>query len=310
MYSPNPARDLLIFVRATVTNQLARFPAYLKVGNRTGRGDSNQRPEDNAQYFRSCVRDYLDQLGVGADAGAAYLRGKRVLEYGPGDALGAALVFFASGAESVRCVDRFPLHALTANSIALYEALLRGFEGEARERAARAFNEPGNPRSGFNPAAIDYQVTPDGLSGQQGAYDLVVSRSVLALVNRLDQTLADVARALRPDGVSVHKVDLSSHNLDRYRPLDFLTWPEPLYRMMYSRKGRPNRWRADTYRELARRAGLQIRRMEATGRVDPADVAFLQSNAVRPFRDVPADLLSWLGFWVVLEHPRPPGGGA
>ena len=79
------------------------------------------------------------------------------------------------------------------------------------------------------------------------------------LVNCLEKTIDQIARALKPDGVSVHKVDLGGHGLDRYRPLDFLSWPDRVYALMYSRKGRPNRWRVDTYQELAERSGLTIK---------------------------------------------------
>jgi hypothetical protein len=124
---------------------------------------------------------------------------------------------------------------------------------------------------------------------------------VLALVDRLDATIADVARALAPGGLSIHKVDLSSHGLDRDRPLDFLTWPEPLYRLMYGHKGRPNRLRVDRYQALVTANGLAIRKLEPTGRVSEADALFIRAHVDAAFRDVPIEQLSWLGFWIVLE---------
>lgn len=298
MYTENSRRDMLLFVRASITNLLAVFPFYVRLGNRSGRGVVNERPEDAAGYFRRCIDDYCAELGVDR----SYFRGKRVLEYGPGDRLGVALYLYAYGAESVHCVDQFPIYRATPAVAATYRAILDSLDGEARDRAARAFVVPGDPASGLDPAAIEHRVTPHGLAGRSGAYDLVLSRSVLALVDRLDDTIADVAAALRPGGVSIHKVDLSSHGLDRDRPLDFLTWPSPLYRLMYSRKGRPNRLRADRYQHLAQRCGLRIRKLSPTGRISDADAAFIRPHVAAPFRDIPADLLSWLGFWIILER--------
>ncbi|MCU1276637.1 MAG: Methyltransferase type 12 [bacterium] len=298
MYTENPRRDVLLLVRASFTNLLARFPFYLRLGNRSGRGATDERPEEAADYFRRCVSDYLAELAVDA----SFVRGKRVLEYGPGDTLGVALLLYAYGAESVHSIDQFPIHRITPESAAIYRAILDSLDGEARARGERAFREPGDPHSGFDPAAIQYRVTPHGVSGRRRAYDLVLSRSVLGLVERLDRTFADIATALAPGGVSIHKVDLSSHGLDRDRPLDFLTWPEPIYQLMYSHKGRPNRWRVDRYQALAAASGLRVRRLAPTGRLSEADVAFIRPRIDRAFRDVPPELLSWLGFWLILEH--------
>ena len=188
MYSENRGKDVALFLRAALTNQLARFPFYLKVGDRSGRGEKAARPEDTAAYFRVCAREVLAELGVSDDQAASFLRGKTVLEYGPGDALGVALLLYAHGAASVHCVDRFRIHTLSAPTIEVYRALVEGLEGEPRARAARAFNVAGDPSSGFRPEAIAYQVTRDGLSGRRAAYDVVISRSVLGLVNCLEKT--------------------------------------------------------------------------------------------------------------------------
>ena len=213
-------------------------------------------------------------------------------------------MLYAHGAASVHCVDRFDIHKLSRRTIEIYRAILDGLEGEPRARAARAFNVAGDPRSGLRPEVIAYQVTRDGLSGRRAAYDLVISRSVLGLVNCLAPTLDAIARALTPDGISVHKVDLRSHGLDRYRPLDFLSWPDRVYALMYSRKGRPNRWRVDTYQELANRSGLTIEKLVPTGQLPRAQIESLRPSLPRLFRAVSAELLSWSGFWIVLTNER------
>jgi hypothetical protein len=298
MYSENRGRDLVLFMRASFTNLLARFPLYVRLGNRSGRGAVDEEPRNVADYFRRCVDEYCAELGVDR----SFFAGKRVLEYGPGDCLGVALVLYAYGAASVHCVDHFPVYRAGPRAVAVYRAILDSLDAEARARAERAFVESGNPATGLAPSAVEYRVRPHGLSGRRGEYDVVLSRSVLALVDRVDATLADVAGALAPGGLSIHKVDLSSHGLDRDRPLDFLTWPEPLYRLMYSHKGRPNRLRVDRYQALAKASGLAIRKLAPTGRVSEADALFIRAHVDGAFRDVPLEQLSWLGFWIVLER--------
>lgn len=305
MYSENRARDAVLFAKACATNVLARVaPAlYVRVTGQTGRGSDDGDAASLADYFWRCFDDYRVQLGMTVEDYHAFLAGRRVLEYGPGDILGVALLFHAHGARTVECVDRFPLERVSDFNATVYRALIERLPPALRERAAAAFVRAGDPSSGLRPEAVDYRVTPDGLAGRANAFDLVVSRAVLEHVNSLDATLADVAKTLAPGGVSVHNVDLRSHNLDRDRPYDFLTWPEPLYRLMYSHKGFPNRWRPDAYRAILARTGLVVRSLEPTGRLAAADVQRIRDSVAAPLRGASDDDLSWLGFWMVLEKP-------
>lgn len=304
MYSENPGRDALRFTKATLMNQVARFTPTLYVGltKQTGRGNTKDAPDRIAGYFLRCFNEYMARLGVADGQAPRFLEGKTVLEYGPGDVLGVALLMYAHGAASIQCVDRFPLKRATEENLQAYRQLVEMLPPEQRERARRAFVEPGRPESGFDPEAIAYTITRDGLIDTPSAFDLVISRAVLEHVDRLDLTIADMAAALREDGIAIHKVDLKSHGMDRYHAFDFLTWPEPVYRLMNSHKGNPNRWRVDRYRELVEGNGLRFRSLEATGRLEPAQIELIRPNLAAPFRDVSTEELSWLGFWMVLEH--------
>jgi SAM-dependent methyltransferase len=306
LYSENRAKDVVLFAKAVLSNQLARVaPAiYMRLTHETGRGEEEQTAEQIAAYFTECFHDYHAQLGIDAAQFDSFLTGKRVLEYGPGDTLGVALLMYAHGAEVVDCFDRFSLHAASDKSLRVYDALLASLNGDARQRAAAAFVEPGRPASGFNPSAIRYHVTADGLSGATKHYDLIVSRAVLEHVGNLEFTLRDVANALKPDGISIHEVDLRSHGLDRYQPFDFLTWPEPAYRMMFSHKGFPNRWRLNKYRDLFERVGLHVRALEPTTCLKPEQVARVEPHLCHTLRGASHHELAWMGFWVILEPVR------
>jgi SAM-dependent methyltransferase len=306
LYSENRAKDAVLFAKAVLSNQLARFaPAlYMRLTHETGRGEQEQTPAQIAEYFIGCFDDYRRQLDLDEAAFAAYLQGRRVLEYGPGDILGVALLLYAHGAESVHCFDRFPLHTVSEKNLRVYERLLESLDPPQRQRAEAAFVEPGTPASGFRPEAIGYFVSRDGLSGASRQYDLVISRAVLEHVDNLAGTARDVAQALKPDGLSIHEVDLRSHGLDRYQAFDFLTWPEPVYRLMFSQKGFPNRWRLNRYRDLFEQAGMRIRKLEPTTRLPAEKVALIEPHLAAPLRGVSAEELSWMGFWMVLEPGR------
>jgi SAM-dependent methyltransferase len=304
MYSENPLKDLALFARAFATNQISRIlPAlYVKLTKQTGRGSEGESPEETARYFVSCFEDYFANIDIPREECRAFLTNKKVLEYGPGDTLGVALLMYAHGASSVTCVDRFPLSNDLGKSANIFRALLRMLDGEVYERAISAFVEKGVPESGLRPELISYRVTADGLCGERHEYDLIISRAVLEHVNDLEGSIRDLKYALKPDAITIHLVDLKSHGLDRYRPFDFLTWPAGLYRLMYSHKGFPNRWRVDKYLELLEKHGLGIRKLSPTGKLEIDKIRMVEKQLAKPFRNIPSEELSWLGFWFVAQH--------
>jgi len=304
MFGERPLADAVRVARAIATNQIARFmpAAYVDMTGETGRGRDRMDSADIASYHLRCFDDYLDQLGLDQVSARAVLAGRRVLEYGPGDVPGVAMLFVAHGAASVTCVDRFPLARGGELAAQVLARLLDGLPEDARSRAAACFRRPGDTHSGFAPERIRYLVRPSGLLNERASMDLIVSRAVLEHVNDLDATFRDMRAALAPDGIAVHLVDLKSHGLHRRNPLDFLTWPEWLWSLMYSHKGMPNRKRPMAYRDAARAAGLEITAMTPTGLARAQDLIEVRPRLAAGLRDLPDDELAWLGFWL---HCRP-----
>jgi hypothetical protein len=303
-------RDASAVCHAILSNLLARFmpKLYVRLTQQTGRGGGAESPREIAEYFTRCFNEYFTHLYVQPASIPEFLESKRILEYGPGDVLGTALLMYAHGAREVHCLDRFPLNRASAENHAALQYLCDSLCGPTKIRGESAFREPGNPASGFDPEKISYTVRPSGISGAEMVYDLSISRAVLEHVDDLDGTFRDIRRSLRPGGVSIHLVDLKSHGLDRRDPFDFLTWPEFVYRLMFSHKGFPNRWRVNRYRELIADHGLICRSIEATDRLPMAQAEFIRTRLDRPFRALSSEDLSWLGFWMVLEKPAKDSG--
>lgn len=301
MYGEHPLTDAGRAMRAILTNQLARVAPrwYVKLTGETGRGRAAESAPQTAAYFHRCFNDYLRLLGVGPEAAGDYLRDKAVLEYGPGDLLGMALLLVAHGAEKVICVDRFPLLSGSRFNIEVLRQIMDGLEGAVRARADNCFNQAGEPTSGFRPEYVEYRVRPDGLSGLNEAVDLIISRAVLEHIHDLPASFMDMRQALRKGGFAIHQVDLKSHGLHRRNPLDFLTWPQWLWNWMYSEKGAPNRWRVDRYRQVVAATGLEVLLLEPTTLADERDIAQIRPYLAAPFRAVANEDLAWLGFWLV-----------
>lgn len=292
-------------VQATLTNQIARFAPsiYVQLTGQTGRGAGEVHLEEVGDYFETCFGEYFEQLGVSEAERADYLNGKRMLEYGPGDVPGVAMLMVAHGADQVFCVDRFPLVRMSPKNVQIVKLMLDRLPQVRRERAEACFRQAGQVQSGFDPRFVDYLVRTSGLSGLDNEVDMVFSRAVLEHVNDLPATFRDMYAALKPGGVAIHLVDLKSHGLHRNNPLDFLCWPTWLWSLMYSQKGVPNRLRVNAYRDAAAQSGLEIVALKPTLLALPEDVRAVRPELAMPFKNLSDEELSWLGFWLVCRKP-------
>lgn len=292
-------------IQAGLTNQIARYaPAfYVRLTGQTGRGSGEDQLGEVGDYFQTCFEDYFEQLGVGKLDRAAYLRGKRILEYGPGDLPGVAILMVAHGADQMVCVDRFPLVRMSPKNVQIAKIMLERLVPPQSDHAKACFKQAAHPEFGFNPHFIDYLVRPSGLSGLSNEVDLVISRAVLEHVNDLPATFRDMYSALKPGGIAIHQVDLKSHGLHRENPLDFLNWPEWLWSLMYSEKGVPNRLRVNAYRDAVAQSGLELLALKPTLLASPDDVRAVRTELAHPFKELSEEDLSWLGFWLVCRKP-------
>lgn len=291
-------------IRATMTNQLARVApqAYVRLTGQTGRGSAAEEgAADIASYFESCTDDYFKQLDMAESQVEAYLKGKTLLEYGPGDFPGVAMLMVGRGGEKVYCADRFPLVSLSEKNGQALAMLIDGSRGRVRDRLVSCLANPDDPMAGFNRERIEYLVRPSGLSGMVNRADLVFSRAVLEHVNDLDATFADMTRAMRPGAKAIHLVDLRSHGLHQSNPLDFLALSDTLWHLMYSEKGVPNRWRVDKYRRVLEGLGIDVQRLEASKLASESDVAAVRPLLDKAFAEVSDEDLRWLGFWLVFQ---------
>ena len=292
---------MLRVMRAVATNQLARHApsAYLRLTGQTGRGAAAEEgANDIAAYFRRCLDDYLSRLGV---ATGDHVSGRTLMEYGPGDLPGVAMLMVAHGAEKVYCVDRFPLVSFSDKNIRVIDDLMQDLHGESLDRIRSCLVDIDAPRKGLATSRVEYLITRDGVSGLVETVDLVFSRAVLEHVNDLEATFNDMVTAMRPGAIAIHLVDLRSHGLHRHNPLDFLEWPVAVWDAMYSEKGVPNRWRVDKYREILSRLPVDVLVFEVTRVASPEIVEAVAPLVAKPFRGLTHSDLGCLGFWLVFR---------
>ena len=190
--------------------------------------------------------------------------GATVLEIGPGDNLGVALCLVAWGAERVVCIDRFNCLGKHHFKGDIYRALLSGLAPAERDRARRMcpWVEGAPPGSlegviQFLPGT-EFESCASALAHYR--FDCVVSNAALEHLVDVAGGFAQVLPSVKSDAWMFHEVDLRCHSrFSAVSPLHFLTVPQPLWHLMGSRLGAPNRVRVNAYRQIFKQAGFEVR---------------------------------------------------
>ncbi len=210
--------------------------------------------------INSTFTDYQRYGGLDTDL----IRGRRVLEVGPGETIGVALRFLGAGAEHVTAVDKFvPLERSVFHQ-RLYEALAGGLPEPDRTRIKAVVNleqgvSPNRERLeyvyGEGMEEVAHRMPP-------ASFDIIVSNAVLEEIYDSDQMFEGFDRLLKPGGRQVHVIDLGDYGMfskHGFHPLEFLTIPDGVYRYMVEASGQPNRRPLQYYRDVATRFGYDTR---------------------------------------------------
>lgn len=235
----------------------------------------NQSVADSLAYIEKQFANYLNYAGLSA----ADLKGRRILELGPGDNLGVALKFLAAGAASVVCLDRFYSKRNSAHEREIYEALRETLGAEEKSEFDEAVRLTDAVE--FNPEKLQtiYGATLEAFAANvtNEKFDLILSCAVLEEIYDLDPTFAAMDALLAPGGQLIHIIDLTDYGIFRSQgmhPLTFLTISEAVYKRMASDSGLPNRKRLGYYVEKMKQLGYQsklfITSVLPGGRLDPA----------------------------------------
>ena len=162
-----------------------------------------------------------------------------------------ALRILGGGAEHVHAVDRWISRRDTEAQRRIYGALAerhdlaRLFDGVPAEETIRGLTyHAGKPAEKF--------FRESGLR-----FDAILSRAVMEHLYDPLAALGDMATALTPGGVMIHRIDLRDHGMfTGHHPLTLLTFSDSLHRLMTQGAGRPNRVLASAYRDWLKDSGL------------------------------------------------------
>lgn len=212
---------------------------------------------ESVAYINRVFEDYRAYGGLTE----ATIRGKRILEVGPGDNLGVALRLYAAGATQVVCLDKFFARRDESRQLQVYRALRDTLTAAERGRFDAAISLDG-PQARIQPECVRYlygssaEEAPASLGGD--GFDVVVSRAVIWEIHDTERALAGLNAVLRPGGRMVHKIACIDWMFrdQGYHPLEFLTVNDRLYRWIAQDSGKSNRRSIAWYRDALSRLGL------------------------------------------------------
>lgn len=258
---------------------------------------SAARIDADARYVLQVARAYGEWL----PGGFASLQGRSVLELGPGNNFGVALMLKCAGARRVAVADRFLARYQAPYHGPLYRAIrvLAAAQFPALDLAPfDAFIAGGSHASG----AVECIEMPleNAAERHPQAFDLVLSNAVLEHVYDPGAAARSLYAILAPGGKGYHQVDFRDHR-DNTRPLEYLLDSEADFDEQLKRRHCEdgNRFRPHELEAHLRSAGFAQPVMHANMRVAPdyleAFLPRLRAARHSPYRAMDARLLEVIG---------------
>ncbi|MGZ8940687.1 MAG: methyltransferase domain-containing protein [Limisphaerales bacterium] len=228
------------------------------------------------------VRSIIDHAPADLD-----LRGKAACEVGAGDCLAAASFFLAKGARKVNIVEVEPpainekqvqvLKTLAAQGLPIDPTIITNNNGGLHLDASRVAYHTGFMEQ-FHASDL---------------HDFLFSFSVLEHVEDLSSFYNSCHRVVAPGGWMLHMIDLGGHECfeDPLPPLDFQTYPDWFFRVMYPKYHRATRRFVDEHADAVTASGFKVVKITPTRKADEQYLRDLwpklrSAARKRPFEDV------------------------
>ncbi len=208
--------------------------------------------EESIEYIFQVFNDYL----IYGNLSDKNLEEKTILEIGPGDNLGVALLFIAKGAKKVYTIDKYFSERIQSDEVKIYKAIRERLKDDERIRFDNAITLEEK----------DFKLNKDKIESIYGKsleeikskslnnyFDMIVSRAVLQVVNHLDRLFRKMNDCLKIGGIMLHKVDLRDYGtFTKYKnhELGNLMFSDFIYTQMTNHSSIPNRKRINEYQKI------------------------------------------------------------
>jgi hypothetical protein len=211
-------------------------------------------------------------------------------EIGAGDCLASSDLLLGSGFQKIYVVEK-PSPPLGDSQIAILSqiAALEELPNNLDVIENRTSKKLDTARVTMIEDYFEYTTLPEQV-------DLLFSFDVLEHVENIPEFFEKCRLALREGGVMIHKFDLSGHGLleDPIPPLDFQTYPDWLYGLMYPKYSRAVRNTIDVFQREIKRQGFKDIRIQPITRADSDYIDRLQPHLRKDIAHLSTEELSML----------------
>lgn len=206
--------------------------------------------QDRVNDSLKAFDDYIEYSGIPRSS----LKGKRILEIGPGGNMGVAVKFLLSGAKQVTCLERFHRKEDVNRTRQILNALKQSLGKDEQRILDKVVTLDSQEEMGIKSEKFRYVYGTALEDADQvldtGSFDIIVSRSALEHTYEPGVAMTAMDNLLAPGGSMIHKIDFHDHGMftqGDMHPLTFLTIPDFLYFFMGRESGKPNRQLIDFY---------------------------------------------------------------
>jgi glycosyltransferase involved in cell wall biosynthesis len=262
---------LFVFVE-TVKNLILSIPFSRSIKNSLGSLSTGEELFSAGSLAFSAQRDidiYKDVISKEINEDN-WMKGKRILEIGPGSHLGVPISFLAQGAEQVVAIDKYGEVKFRKKESQVYDQLLSQMSDESRERVflllkdltldkIKDFDKL-RPLNYLPDTSIDSAELTQRLP--VGHFDLIVSFNTLEHIKDLNIAFRNMKILLKQGGIAIHRVDAGSHYAVFRHTKNLLSqflYSDRIWKMMFSQRSAPTRRILTDYIEIARSERFSVK---------------------------------------------------
>ncbi len=241
-------KNFFFFIFGLAVLILNRIKYFIK-------GYTSPRPFDISQFQQaidydvSIVKHWLTFLALYTDCTAS-LRGKVVLELGPGADLGVGLITLYLGAKQYNSldvnnlVDTVPSLFYDELFNKIHDKIGNGDDTIDHLKEQLALTNSGNNDRLNYVCRDDFDIRTFG----KNSIDIVFSQAAIEHFDDIEKAFQQLSEVIKPGGFLVAEIDLNTHTrwLRDVDPLNIYRYPEWLYKALKFR-GAPNRVRPIKY---------------------------------------------------------------
>lgn len=202
-------------------------------------------------YINEVYTDYFENSGLNLDT----IKGKRILEVGPGENLGVALKLLSAGALQVVCVDKFSSLIEKKKQLEIYKKIYSQMSKGEQEKFQDAIRIKEDEFTLNENRLIYLNRSIEELNSiyPEPCFDIIISRAVLEHVFSIDSAMETMDSLLKKGGYMLHEVDFQDHGIFTgygLHPLTFLSIKNTTWLKMASNIGAPNRMLSGYYQSF------------------------------------------------------------